>query len=517
MHTIIEELRVALHNIWRKRWIALCVAWAVALIGWLAISGIPNKYESKASVYVQLQSLLPGKVGISDGERIRAVDAIQRTLLSASNLEKVIRGTVLGREVSTPRQMADAVTGLREEVKVVSRGDNTFEITATSGSSSLSNAENAALAQTIVQKLLDLFREGNLSGGRVETTQSLRFLDSQLAQREQELRAAEGKRVEFEQKHLGVLPGLGGMSIGARIQAARSEINSIESNLISAQSALTALGSQLASTPATINTPGSYLPGGGGASARVAALEAQMAEAQSRGWTESHPDMVGLRNQLSRARAAAAAEGGPRMSGGSSAQNPMYVTLRSMQAEKQATVSSLMGRKAQLEAEIAQYSAKQIEEPGLAAEQARLNRDYDVLKSRYDKLLQDREDIRLRGSVQTETSAMTQQVLEPPSAPRAPVAPNRPLLLTLVLLAALGAGVGVAFGLSQLRTTYASAARLERASGLPVLGSVSHVDAAKDLVQRKLRFRYFAGASAALLAAWVILLSVEFIQRSMVA
>jgi uncharacterized protein involved in exopolysaccharide biosynthesis len=249
----------------------------------------------------------------------------------------------------------------------------------------------------------------------------------------------------------------------------------------------------------------------------VAALEAQLADAQSRGWTDSHPDMVGLRNQLSRARAAAASEGGPRMTGGSSTPNPMYVTLRSMQAEKQATVASLSARRAQLQAEMTQYSAKQIEEPGLAAEQARLNRDYDVLKSQYDKLLQDREDIRLRGSVQSETSATTQQVLEPPSAPRAPVAPNRPLLLTLVLFGALAAGTGVAFALSQIKTTYASAGRLERASGLPVLGAVSHINSVAEAAQLKLRLRYFRGAATALVGAWVLLLAVEFFQRSMVA
>ena len=56
MHSLYEEIRVALHNIWLRRWIMLGVAWAVALIGWLIISGIPNKYESKATVYVQMQS-----------------------------------------------------------------------------------------------------------------------------------------------------------------------------------------------------------------------------------------------------------------------------------------------------------------------------------------------------------------------------------------------------------------------------------------------------------------------------
>ncbi len=517
MNSIYEEIRVALHNIWRRRWLALGVAWLVAVLGWLAISTVPNRYESKASVYVQTQALLPDKVGITSGERKSAVESIQRTLLAAENLEKVVRATDLGRDVTTPRQMADRVESLRSKIEIVAQQDNLFEITASSASSSRSNAQNAKLSQDIVQKLLDLFVEGNLSGGRVETTQTLRFLDQQLASREQQLQEAEAKRVAFETKYLGLVPGVGG-SISQRMDTARNELNQIDTNLMAAQGALAALNGQMASTAPTISTPGSYLPGSsGGAASRAAALEQQMSDAQSRGWTDSHPDMIALRGQLNRARAAAASEGGPRMSNGTSAPNPMYVTLRSMQAEKQATVAAMSARRAQLQAEMAQFASKQVEEPGIAAEQQRLNRDYEVLKSQYDKLLADREDVRLRGSVQTETSPMQFKVIEPPLAPRSPVAPNRPLLLTLVLVAAMGIGAGIAFAMSQIKASYATPGRLARATGIPVIGTISEFLPASSLADVKLKLRYFAGCTAALVAAWVLLLVVEFAQRSMVA
>ncbi len=519
MNAIYEEVRVALHNIWRRRWLALAAAWAVSVLGWLAISSVPNRYESKASVFVQTQGLLPDKVGITTGERQKAVETIQRTLLAAENLEKVIRGTELGRDITTPRQMADRVEGLRANIEIVAQQDNLFEIKASSGSSGRSNAQNAKLSKDIVQKMLDLFVEGNLSGGRVQTTEALRFLDQQLASREQQLRESETKRVAFEQKYLGMLPGSGG-SISQRMESARTEINQIDSNLMSAQGALAALNGQMASTAPTVATAGSLIPGStGGASARAAQLESQLSEAQSRGWTENHPDMIALRGQVARARAAAAQEGntGPRMSAGTSSPNPMYVTLRSMQAEKQATVAALTARRAQIQAEMAQYASKQIEEPGIAAEQQRLNRDYEVLKGQYDKLLADREDVRLRGSVQSETNSMQFKVIEPPLAPRAPVAPNRPLLLTLVLMAALVAGAGLAFALSQIKSAYSTPGRLARASGLPVIGSISEFLPASQTADAKLKLKYFIGATASLFGAWLLLMVVEFIQRSMVA
>jgi polysaccharide biosynthesis transport protein len=125
--------------------------------------------------------------------------------------------------------------------------------------------------------------------------------------------------------------------------------------------------------------------------------------------------------------------------------------------------------------------------------------------------------VRLRGSLQTDTNAVKLRVIEPPFLPTAPAAPNRPLMLALVLLAALGTGAATAFALSQIKTSYATAGRLERASGLPVIGSVSEVTTSVQRAERRKKLRLFAGATVALFALFALLLTVEFVQRAMVA
>jgi polysaccharide biosynthesis transport protein len=139
------------------------------------------------------------------------------------------------------------------------------------------------------------------------------------------------------------------------------------------------------------------------------------------------------------------------------------------------------------------------------------------MKAAYDKLLADRESVRLRGSAQSETNSMQFKVIEQPLAPRAPVAPNRPLLLTLALLASLIVGAGVAWGMSQISASYATPGRLARASGLPVIGSISEFLPLSQEAEAKQRLRYFFGGAGALFGAWIILLIVEIVQRSMVA
>ena len=503
MAGLYDEILIALHGVWNRRWLALAVAWGICMAGWLVVALIPNSYESKARVYVQTQSILPGKIGITPVEQQKDLDRVRQTLASASNLEKVVRGTELAQTVGGDRDLAGKVAMLRENIKVVAQTDpNLFEISATVSDSSLSEGANARLAAQVVQKLIDIFEEENVAGDRDETRQSLTFLDAQIATRGKQLQAADQRRVEFEQKYMGLLPGAG--SIGERMNAARSELSSIDSQLVSAQSALAAMNGQLAGTPATIAGTGG---GGGGA---LGSVQAEIAAAKARGWTDSHPDVIALRRQAAALRgqggAAAGAGGTP---------NPMYMSLKSMQAERGATVAALQSRKAQIQADLNAMAARQVSEPGVAAEQERLERDYNVLKTQYDKLLADREEIRLRGDVQSETDAVKFRVIDPPAVPSTPAAPNRPLLLLAVLVVGIGAGVGTAFAMGQLHATYPTAARLEKAAGLPVIGSITETLTDAQRVVRGQRMKLFAGATGGLAGLCLLLIAVEYIQRGM--
>ena len=127
MNGLYDEIKVALHAIWTRRWIALAAAWVVAVLGWLLVSQIPNTYESRARVFVQTQTILPGKVGITPADQARALDTVRQTLTSAVNLEKVVRGTDLASTVSSDRDVADRVAGLQKAIKITAQQDNLFE------------------------------------------------------------------------------------------------------------------------------------------------------------------------------------------------------------------------------------------------------------------------------------------------------------------------------------------------------------------------------------------------------
>lgn len=504
MNGLYDEIRIAIHRVWNRRWLALAVAWVVCSIGWFAAAMIPNSYKSESRIQVLTQNILPDKAGVSPNDRRRNVQQLEQTLTSSANLEKVVRGTDLGQSVASDRELASKVESLRSKIEVKSEQDDIFSIIAKQSS--------PKLAQDVVQRLIDVAEEDNIASGSKQTSQTLRFLDKQIDERKIALQEAENKRVEYETKNLGLLPGIG--SVSARLAAARSELSQIDSQLLQARSALAALNSQLAGTPQNLNSPSP----GGGFSANPAQVQlsqalADLAAMRARGLTDSHPDVIAQQSQVANLRAQArlfpSAGGG----GGFSTPNPAYSSLQGLRAERQASATALASRKASIEAEMSQLINQQSAEPGVAAEIARINRDYDVLKKQYDQLVADRDNVALRGDVETQTDSVQFLVINKPNISRVPAAPNRPLLLLGVLFAGIAVGCGAAFALGHLQTTYPTAAKLERASGLPVIGSISQMLGSAARVERRRKLQLFLGGSAGLVGVFALLLIAEFFQR----
>jgi type II secretory pathway component PulF len=95
--------------------------------------------------------------------------------------------------------------------------------------------------------------------------------------------------------------------------------------------------------------------------------------------------------------------------------------------------------------------------------------------------------------------------------PSAASAPNRPLLVSLVLLAALAGGAAFAFMLSQVRPTFSDERRLREVCGLPVFGTVVMAwtqaqlrRRTKGLIALALSFLSLLSAYAAIMAMLIL-------------
>ena len=154
MNGLYDEIRIALYRVWNRRWLALAVAWGICLLGWLVVALIPNTYASEAKLFVGQQAMLSTSMIDDRNDQRQQMDQIQQTLLSADNLEKVIRATKLGDNVSSDREMATKIVSLRENIEVKSDQPNVFNITVKQSGAGRSDGEAAALARDIAQNAL---------------------------------------------------------------------------------------------------------------------------------------------------------------------------------------------------------------------------------------------------------------------------------------------------------------------------------------------------------------------------
>ena len=178
--------------------------------------------------------------------------------------------------------------------------------------------------------------------------------------------------------------------------------------------------------------------------------------------------------------------------------NPAVLELSRIYSSAEVQVASLRARVAEYESRANRAHEQLKVAPQLEAELAQLNRDYQIHQKNYADLVSRRESALMSGELESTSNVADFRVIDPPRVSPKPVAPNRVLLLPLSLLAALAAGLGLAFLMSQIRPVFFDGAALRQLTQLPLLGVVELIST-EELRQRESRsFKRFIGALLAL-------------------
>ena len=212
--------------------------------------------------------------------------------------------------------------------------------------------------------------------------------------------------------------------------------------------------------------------------ARIDALKRSLDDLLQR-YTELHPDVIGARRVIEdlekqKEEQLAQMRENPSMGqfGGYGMGSGIEQTKLAL-AQGEARVASLRARVGEFESRLVRLQEDAQRIPELEPEMAQLNRDYSVHKSNYDALVSRRESANIAAEMSSQSGIADFRVIDPPSLPNKPSAPNRLLLLPLAALVGLGAGFALTFLISQLRPAFSDPRQLREISGLPVLGTVS--------------------------------------------
>ena len=469
MHELADQLLTQLKATWRYRWYAVVVAWIIALGGWTAVHLTPDRYEAHARVYVDTQSMLrPLLTGLAVQPNIdQVVTMMSRTLVSRMNVEKVIRMADMDTGPNAPEDRDQLVARLTRELAIKSAGrENLYTIAYAD--------ENREQAKRVVQSLLTIFMEGSVGDKRKDSDSARQFIEEQLRSYSEKLVAADNAVTEFKRRHQGLMPGEG-RDYYARLSDAKTALRQSMLELEEALKSRDAIRMQVAGEAEIASRLGDK----GAAAAvpseidtRIRALE-QKLDGLRLTYTEQHPDIVAIVRIIAQLKEQKKAEDKIEKPALSVPRGPAHAQLTVALASAEAQVAAIKARVAEYGRRYDELQAAANALPQIEAEYKQLTRDYDVIKARYDKLLERRESAQISGDVEASEITMGFRVIDPPEVPLAPSAPNRPRLMSLVLLAALGGGLGFAFLLSQIRTTFNDERRLREASGIQVLGTIA--------------------------------------------
>ncbi|MFP5410409.1 MAG: XrtA system polysaccharide chain length determinant [Gammaproteobacteria bacterium] len=482
---------------WRRRWWGVVVAWLVCIVGWTWVMTIPDRYQASARVYVDTQSLLkPLLTGLTVAPNVdQQIKLMTRQLVSRPTLEKVARMTDLDVKAKTPEQTEAMLDGLASKISIADAGrENLYTI-------SYQDADSE-LAKKVVQSLLTIFVETSLGKTRQDISSSQRFIEEQLQQYQQKLVDAENALTEFKRKYIGMMPGQGG-DYYAKLAEASAQLRQAQLDQQEAVNRRNQLRRQLADEEPELSAAAAAAPTNSELDTRIQSLQKQLDNLRLQ-YTDLHPDIQSIKRLIERLEAQKKTELAERKADpvGARIQNPVYQQLTISIAEADATVSSLGARVGEYQRRYNELRNASNMIPQVEQEYTQLMRDYDVYKQNYDALLKRRESVTMSGEVESKTDTVDFRVIDPPFVPSEPSFPNRPLLLSLVTLGGLGAGIAVAFLLSQLRRTVTDRRVLRELTGLPLLGAVSRVDTPETLRRRRKGLLTYLAALGSLIAAY---------------
>ena len=460
------QLLTYARGMWRYRWYGLTFTWVIALIGWLVVYSIPDKYEAFARVQIESQSALdPLLKGLAvDTNMLAKVSLMTRIIMGRENLRNIIDNTDLKYYADTPSKKQALIGKLRKDIKIgvpKRRGDTLFTF-------AYSHTE-AHIAKQVIDNVLRTLVDGAVLDSLTDKKSAQKFILEQIEQQEVRLTVAEEKLAQFKKKNVGLMPS-DGQGYYSRLQAAYENRDKLKSELRIAKNKYDLLDKQLkGEAPAFVNDSSIDKQ----IRLHTAALDELLLK-----YTAQHPDVIAKRQIIAQLEKKKASESVDRLNNTANTEqsdlslNPVYQDTKIALSAAAVEVKTIQSKLNEQNNKIKKYEALVDTIPEVEAQLARLNRDYTVIKKQYEALLGRLESAKLSAEADKGRDNVKFKIIDPPFVPLEPASPRRGLLLLAVLVAGIVGGLGLMFLLYMLRPVFITVQELNSTLGLPVLGSV---------------------------------------------
>lgn len=562
-------------EIFRRRRVSYLVTFAALLVVTIYVSTTWSRYRSTATLQIAQPTIPQGMaapIGSDPSVLIQAlagqqIEQIERSVTSTASLVDIITKFNLYGGTKAKAPLADLAMGMHNQIKVkLVESQLTSPGTAHSGNNAppalafdLSfTYGNPLIAQKVTNELVTRFLDEDLKRRHSETQETVKLLDSQIADLESEMTEQESKISSLREKSPDSRPEVlalnqqAVMSTFMNLQSVETELSAVDksranlraqmagvdpySRVIADGQVLTTPDIQLKALQAKYATmAGQYGPDHpdviklrhqieglqaevGNKSADSAELQAQIASlrtnlaAASKTYGPDHPDVKSLQAQLTTAEDSLA-----RLPTSTAhdevkkdADNPAYLMLRAQLEASEQQYISLQTQRDNLKKQYAQYQRNVTQTPVSERELASLLRDNESAQLRFRELKEKRQAAQINAQMDEDRTGARLSVVDQPELPTK-TAPSRFMLFVAGLVVSLGGGFGGVIARELLSRSVNGSHALTDIVGAPPLVVIPHIATREErLFQRKLRL-YMAGGTVGVLVLAIVAYD-QFIQ-----
>jgi polysaccharide biosynthesis transport protein len=473
----------------RRKWWFIVPMTLALIIGSLLVWKLPRTYQATATIAVSAARLAPNVAGTVEMGRPERMRAVSQQLLSRTVLERTARLEHLDQNSS----IESAISQIRSSVSV-SLPDSITPNSAATGApdKSLSPDQKAQLdtyqvsvvegtpedAQRIVNRLTQVFVEENSRSREVRAQDTSQFIDTQLQASATRLASLEARLRTMKESFMGRLPEQTNANL-QMVSAMQRQLESNATTMRAEQDRLSMIERQIEAVQqgadnaviATKGTPGET------AMTRVQTLRRQLADAQLN-FTDKHPEIVRLKDELATAEKDAAAERGRPASDRAAILNatPEYRQLQKDREVSKMRVSELQRQQTAISGQIAQYQTRVESAPRVEQQMVSLTREYELERGTYSDLSGKKQTALLDEELQRKQGGEQFAVLVPASLPSDPFKPKPMRVMLMAIAAGLVLGGALAFGREYLDRSVHDARGLRDEFELPVLAEIPRIE-----------------------------------------
>jgi uncharacterized protein involved in exopolysaccharide biosynthesis len=516
-------------------------ALVVLVIAVLVAVLLPSIYESSSTILIEEQQIPQEFVKSTvTGFADQRIQSLTQQILSRVKLWEIIQQFNLYPELRGKLTREEIIEKMRDNIKLDTisaeiadkkGGRRPTQTAAVTIAFSIAyRGKNPGTVQKVSGTLASLYLEQNLKTREAQAQSTTQFLEAELKQLQERIKALGEKITAFKGQHEGLLPEQQEFN---RQQAARLEmdIKQLDSAMRSAEDRKIYIEGQL-----TTVKPDTPLIGATGERVmapadRLKALEVAMADLQSK-FSDDHPDVRKVRREIAELKKMVGQPGGSASTRRqkltqqraelaqkqgkysdqhpevkklkneialleqapetvspakpvSEPENPAYISLTTQVKAAENETASLRSQQAGLKDKLQMYRQRLEEAPKVEQEYLALTRDYQNASTKHQEVMNKILEARISEGMEEHQKGEKFTLIDPASFPQKPVSPKRWLIFLAGVIMSLGAGFGTVALAEHLDHSVKSSDELVRLTGLPVLGSIIRIETSEDIARAR--------------------------------